>query len=641
MAAVLLCLCLLLGARYDYYWDLNDDFLIDRILNGAYTGVPAAHDIQNLFPFSALVSALTRLLPGSDWYAVLLLGLQFLCLGVVALRVGQRIPRREGTGNGQTGLVRKFLCMAAALAVLLGEMLYHLVFVQYSVTVGLMAAAAAVILMTVRREELTDDHGRVRILRVLHAAWGALALIAGGFAIRSEMLLFCSPFIALAGIFRGYQLFCVPENVPVPGQNRQSRTGVWILTLLVSGAACVGLLKGIDVAAYSSPAWREFRAFFDARTQLYDFEYSWMKPYEDDRAFYDALGLDASEVTLLWNYNFGLDENITADKLEAIAAHAAQTAGQEDPVRQRLGEAFWNYRKTFTDAGLLPQNLLSTALYLLLFAEAVRGRESVHRKRGGKLLLGGAAVFVIRSGLYLYLLYNRRPVARLTHCLYLMEAVLLLLLVLQALEEDRAAGRMAAVPDPTQSAAEQNAVGESGRLGQGESVLTEDRALRGGAGLAAAVIVVCGLAAAVLQLGQMDTEFTRREQVNRSWTAFLSYVGEHPDAFYFVDVYSTVDFSEKMLDNRKVMASNWDFAGGWACKSPLWQDKLQQHNLTTMETALTGEDRVYFAAAPGQDTDWLADYYRFRGQDVQVELVDTVPESLCIYRVETVGAGTE
>ena len=51
-AAVTLLFVCFISVKWDFYWDLNDDFMIDRLLTGAYTGEPAARDIQNMFPFS-------------------------------------------------------------------------------------------------------------------------------------------------------------------------------------------------------------------------------------------------------------------------------------------------------------------------------------------------------------------------------------------------------------------------------------------------------------------------------------------------------------------------------------------------------------------------------------------------------------
>ena len=60
------CLLLFLGIgmAWDYYFDLNDDVLIRDILSGVYTGESEALTAQLLWPLSALLAGLYRVLPG-------------------------------------------------------------------------------------------------------------------------------------------------------------------------------------------------------------------------------------------------------------------------------------------------------------------------------------------------------------------------------------------------------------------------------------------------------------------------------------------------------------------------------------------------------------------------------------------------
>ena len=52
---------LAVGVFFDYYFDLNDDVLMKDILSGAYTGTPAGHNIQMLYPISAMISLFYRM----------------------------------------------------------------------------------------------------------------------------------------------------------------------------------------------------------------------------------------------------------------------------------------------------------------------------------------------------------------------------------------------------------------------------------------------------------------------------------------------------------------------------------------------------------------------------------------------------
>ncbi len=72
-------------------------------------------------------------------------------------------------------------------------------------------------------------------------------------------------------------------------------------------AAGMGLFEGIDKAAYSSPAWTEFRRFFDARTELYDFA-GGAPDYAGNEAFYDSEGITKEEVSLYQNYTMRMGQ---------------------------------------------------------------------------------------------------------------------------------------------------------------------------------------------------------------------------------------------------------------------------------------------------------------------------------------------
>lgn len=115
-------LFLLLAARFDFYYDLNDDFLMDRILSGAYTGEPEARNIQSLFPLTALLAALFRVARRIDWYALLLLALQMLALFLPLHRVMVLSDNSFGRiENNRPRFSRKWRVGAKILGLILGD----------------------------------------------------------------------------------------------------------------------------------------------------------------------------------------------------------------------------------------------------------------------------------------------------------------------------------------------------------------------------------------------------------------------------------------------------------------------------------------------------------------------------------------
>ena len=120
--------------------------------------------------------------------------------------------------------------------------------------------------------------------------------------------------------------------------------------------------------------------------------------------------------------------------------------------------------------------------------------------------------------------------------------------------------------------------------------------------------------------------------MNAPYLAYRAYCEENPDLFFFTDVYSTVDFSEKIFDNYKVTFTNMDFMGGWASGSPLQRKKLASYGLSSVEEAMTSEN-VRFVARSDYDTEWLPAYYRMKDREIRLEETERIGEYFTVYRI--------
>lgn len=578
-----LAAALLLGRIFPYYYDLNDDALMAQILAGSYTGEPELRNIQSYFPLTAALGGLYRANRAVDWYGLFLLSCQFGCLALVLGRV--MACRKD---------VRAAVLAALAAA---GLLLYHMVFLQYSVTVGMMGAAAAFWLLTLQPGETKRAWRKELLPPVL--------LIALGYLLRSEMMLFVGPFAALAFLIRAAQLKMKK------GKKLRLMCTVLVLVLLSLFAGEAGNRIG-----YRSDEWRTFYRFFDARTQLYDFQR--IPEYEGNEEFYQSIGLGASEAELIRNYNFGLDADIDAEKLEAIAAYAKEKAAGEKSTGTRWREALWDYRASQTTRAEEPYRMISLVLYvsavLLSGAEILRyfcrrsgsfrekGKKEKERCRESAVRLSGVLVlYVLRSALLLYLYYHHRPVVRLTHSIFLAEAVILLWLIGEEVRDRR-------------------------KEAAGTYVL----------------LTVLFLAAAAWQVRSAACEQETRLTRNEPYEAFLSYCREHPENVYFTDVYSTVDFSDRLFEVGDE-PSNYTLMGGWAARSPLEAEKLRNLGLFTqsdssegqgLDEILLGNANVFVATEADADPGWLLAYYSGKGMQAELKEEDRIGNDWIIYFVK-------
>ena len=623
------CLLLFLGIgmAWDYYFDLNDDVLIRDILSGVYTGEPEALTAQLLWPLSALLAGLYRVFPGVPVFGAFL----WLCqAGSIFLILKRSLDAVSGSaapgkiraaGTSSVGGSLKKLCLSLLETLLIAAcLLYHLVFVQYTVTAGLLATAAIFTFLTVRERE--SERAVTFWLRCLPAA----LLFWLAFCLRSEMGLLLLPLAGVGGIWKWAAR--AMRGPVFTGRNAASFLGVFGL-ILAGVLACFGA----DRLACSDPEWQEFEALFDARTQVYDFYDASLRSFEENREFYEGLGLTEAQCELLVNYNYGADDAINAQVMEQIAAYGRETRGT---FAHSLAEGVWLYvQRLKNNRSIVPDDQLPWLALeggfaaLLLAAAFVRWRAARKQKRqerdGGngrerkernacgilwKLLLLGA----VRSGLWMYLILRERVPERISHPLYFCELVMLAWLFLDT------------VCGMRQISGQQS----SGWQTSGPEGLPV-RVIR----IAALVL---SLAAVVIWLPQeaerTDAEYARREQGNAVNLAALSRYRQ--ENLYLADVMSTVDFSEKLF-TEKIRPGNYDLLGGWMCKSPHSEKKLAAFGYESMGQAVLSGENVRFVGEADTDWSWLTELLAEHGGNGELVLEEEITaegRSLYIWRLE-------
>ena len=627
------CLVLFLGTgmAWDYYFDLNDDVLIRDILSGVYTGEPEALTAQLLWPLSALLAGLYRVFPGVPVFGAFLWLCQAGSIFLILKRSldavsGSAAPgkiRAAGTFSVSGSL--KKLCLSLLETLLIAAcLLYHLVFVQYTVTAGLLATAAIFTFLTVRERE--SERAVTFWLRCLPAA----LLFWLAFCLRSEMGLLLLPLAGVGGIWKWAAR--AMRGPVFTGRNAASFLGLFGL-ILAGVLACFGA----DRLACSDPEWQEFEALFDARTQVYDFYDASLRSFEENREFYEGLGLTETQCELLVNYNYGADDAIDAQVMEQIAAYGRKTRGA---FMHSLSEGVWLYvQRLKNNRSIVPDDQLPWLALeggfaaLLLAAAFVRWRAARKQKRqerdGGnerewkdrkafpkesgilwKLLLLGA----VRSGLWMYLILRERVPERISHPLYFCELVMLAWLFLDT------------VCGMRQISGQQS----SGWQTSGPEGLPV-RVIR----IAALVL---SLAAVVIWLPQeaerTDAEYARREQGNAVNLAALSRYRQ--ENLYLADVMSTVDFSEKLF-TEKIRPGNYDLLGGWMCKSPHSEKKLAAFGYESMGQAVLSGENVRFVGEADTDWSWLTELLAEHGGNGELVLEEEITaegRSLYIWRLE-------
>lgn len=512
---ILLALCIALitwgivAVGFDFFYDLNDDVLIKDILSGAYTGTPSGYNNQMMYPISVLIAGLYRLIPSVPWYGIMLMGGLAASVTIIAYRL------LCYTIN----IWIKLAMSVFAIVFILGVYLDEITNMTYTVVSAMLVTAACVWV-------LTDNNLRLRDNIV------PLVLCIISFNIRSEMFLLMCPYMVAVALIKF--IFDLSKKAL---QNLSE-----IAVVILVGMVFTFL---IDTIAYSGSEWREYRRLFDARTEVYDF--TGIPEYDTNEDFYESEGITREQWQLLVDYNYALDENITADTLEKIASYVrsgeANDANGNPYTRANVGikTAIGQYIRSlidFTaDPMYMPLRLIVTLLFIAFVILSVLSRR-------GDTLVGLAVVFLCRSVPWIYFYYSGRPVERLSHPMFFIEAVILLTMLCRT---------------------------NIGRLDKGLVYLT--------------LILILVLCVVNLKTELDDTarQMREREEVNASYEKLCEHTMT-TEGYYLIDVYSTVDYTEKVFAPQ-ADKSNQMLAGGWMAGSPLDAKKEKDYELAHPDAA--------------------------------------------------------
>ncbi|MDO4332370.1 MAG: hypothetical protein Q4C58_06725 [Eubacteriales bacterium] len=569
-----------IAVRFDFYYDLNDDVLIKDILSGVYSGTPDGHTMQLLYPLGFLLSLLYRGL-SIPVFGVFLVLCQFGSIFLIGYRTALRCEKWQ----------EKALFLAAEGFFWFAAFGWHLVFIQYTVTAGMLAGAAIFWFLT------SDGQGQ-GAAGFMKKNLPALVLYWTAFCLRSEMALLLLPLAGVAGLCkwgRESKVFTKENVCKYPA---------------VFGALALGLVLclGLDNLAYSAADWTAFRQFFDERTELYDYQKDFIDNYEDNAEAYEALGVTKAQHALLANYNFGADDSIDESlfaKLKEAAVLRPESGGF---FKKSLAEGLWSLRVIHW---LGSQDFPYNFVFLICGVLAL----SLWFGKGRKYLLWQVPLcFAAGAALWMFLLLRDRLADRVFHPLYLGQILVFAGLLLLERENDRSG----------KESKEEDSPAKMEKLPVAPGHLTAG---------AAAVLVLC---ACLIQTPKtwafVSAEYARREEVNRTWETVMDYCSAHPERLYLEDVYSTVDYSEKITVDRN-KPFNYDILGGWLVKSPLTKEKLSAFGFSTMGEAVAAGGNVSLLDEEGSGMEWLTDYFAEKEIPVRVVKTGTIADGVEVYQV--------
>lgn len=331
--------------------------------------------------------------------------------------------------------------------------------------------------------------------------------------------------------------------------------------------AVVGILL-LDVIGnqigYGSQKWQAYQQYNEERSLVYDYADYTFPIYEEATDFYDSIGIEKkSRARTLINYNYTADARISPDFFGEYIEAYQQTFPSKETLLEKIWQSIKDYIKGVLSGRFHLQHMLSLGLYGLLIVWYILKK---HYQDALKI----TAVVGVQILLWIYLLYEGRIPDRVIYTMNLMLTVTALLLCIEMVKE---------IPVKLQSN-----------------------------GLCVVFVLLCVLATAEgSKIRQQNLEISHR---NKDIESLKEYCMEHPENFYFNDVTSVAFTTYNVrLWQKTPYRMNYMSLGDWMSFSPVWEEKLSQHKITSVQEALYQQDNVYLICSFDKGLEYLISLY--------------------------------
>ena len=518
---------------------INDDTAMRDIASGAMSGTPDYHLVFVKAALGALLSAVYRYFPGIDWYGLVWMGLVILSAALILWKILSICEKR-----GRNLLAASVLFLSVFALTGLG----HLVSFQFTVVAGIVAGTAVFLYC------LDDSSGK----KEYRMAALVILLIWISFCVRENVLLMAVPFGGLIILYK---------KEPVKKK------------ALMASIACAGLagIMVLEVFSYSSAEWKSYKDYNTARSVIYD--YYGVPPYEENREFYDSIGLQEYDVVNLERYQLVFVDDLENGKMQQIADYAEQRYREQNSLTARVMAGVRIAVQGELGKETLVLNLLAKALVLLNIITGIR-----YRKKA--LWLVNAGFLLCEGALTFYLGYEGRLPSRVMAALLIIEFLAALAVFFSE--------RRNTVPKTAKKIP----------------------------GWTAGLLIVL-LAAAAWQFTVIRERQLQSTAANQEYELLQSYYREHPGQVYFIPATWTAGYTENFHIRKEARLDNGFSLGGWTTFLPVHEQGLKKFGIEDENTALIENDNVYLIF--NTPSSRITAYYEQKYEDVQWTETDTAP----------------
>ena len=494
-------------------YSTNDDRMIAEIVSGQFTGKPESYGIQMTYGFTWFLSKLYEITRSFNWYGIVLIGVQIFSFGSILYRIQSFAKKWQG----------KIYLLTAAILLYVGFWLKVYVQLTYTTTAAFVGMAAIFLYAT------SKTNWKNVLMTVL------LSNIA--FCIRPNIFYM---FVPATGLVYLWKMF--------------GKKGFEKLTIAAPFVvlAVTAVLFLINAAAYSKDGWKEFRDFFDVRTNVYD--YYDLRPYGENPELYEPYGISEEEFNMMRVYNYtvlgDLPKEFFPEYLEACEELEAE---QGINFVSKSVDAVKIFIKDVLRGGYGIQNtvLFAAAIVLLILL--------IWKKNYPLAIYLGIQSAVICI-VWLYFTYWGRAIERIQMTM----SLIFLAVILHVLTEMK---ELHLYRDET-----------TGRLS--------------GNGKASLIIGMFGF----LLIAGMNFKDFRNDNIAKTYwygdvQTIKEYCAQDPDRLYYMDIATMTElYGRCQIRNTEPEYINYISMGDWSAYCPHYEEKLERHGVENIAESITDEN---------------------------------------------------
>ena len=272
----------------------NDDIIMRNIVSGLYTGKPDAHAVFIMYPLSFLLKNLYVYIPSVPWYGVVMVGCNYISLAIIIFRVGKLFERT----------IEKCIATFFSLLVILILDYNFLVANEFTVTSGILAAAAIFMISTSENDKLSEDI--ISIVLMTFSMW-----------YRFGMFEMATPFMLLA---MGLKLYRAYNSKKLKAVAKRVGMVIIAITVLAIGS------KVVHNQAYATKEWKDYLVLNSVRAAVFD--YDALQPYDEYLASVDGEAITLEDYCGLQEYKYVFLEHLSVDDISAVSEANLSTKKQ-------------------------------------------------------------------------------------------------------------------------------------------------------------------------------------------------------------------------------------------------------------------------------------------------------------------------